>query len=115
MISKIVEHSRTKRPTRQDRKTSYLHDHLKEHQVALLSVQTQEREARKSRSYMSDNEYDDIDDMDQTMTWIGFNTIASRDALQIDIEQFNDMLELTKKIFRIMSTHTRSALPRMED
>ena len=29
--------------------------------------------------------------------WIGFNTIASRDALQIDIEEFDDMLDLTEK------------------
>ena len=35
---------------------------------------------------------DDIDNMDQTLTWIGFNTIASRDALQINIEQLEDML-----------------------
>ena len=35
--------------------------------------------------------------MEQTLTWIGFNTTASRDALQIDIEQFEDMIELTEK------------------
>ena len=48
---------------------------------------------------MSDdnNDDDDIDDMEQTLTWIGFNTISSRDALQIDIEQFEDMLELAEK------------------
>ena len=40
---------------------------------------------------------DDIKEMEQTLTWIGFNTIASRDALQINIEKFEDMLELTKK------------------
>ena len=44
-----------------------------------------------------DDDDDDIDVMEQTLTWIGFNTTASRDALQIDIEQFEDMLELTKK------------------
>ena len=46
---------------------------------------------------MSDNDDDDIDDMEQTLTWIGLNTIASRYALQIYIDQFEDMLELTKK------------------
>ena len=46
---------------------------------------------------MSDNEYDDINNMDQNPTWIGCNTIACRDALQIDIAQFGDMLQLTKK------------------
>ena len=40
---------------------------------------------------------DDIDVMEQTLTWIGFNTTASRDALHIDIDQFEDMLELTEK------------------
>ena len=40
---------------------------------------------------------DDIDEMEQTITWIGFNTIASRYALKIDIEKFEDMIELTKK------------------
>ena len=40
---------------------------------------------------------DDINEMEQMLTWIGFNTSASREALQIDIEQFEDMLELTKK------------------
>ena len=35
--------------------------------------------------------------MEQTLTWIGFNTTASRDALQIDIEQFGDMLELNQR------------------
>ena len=44
-----------------------------------------------------DNDDDDIDKMEQTLTWIGFNTIASRDALQIGIDQFEDMLELTNK------------------
>ena len=44
-----------------------------------------------------DNDDDNIDEMEQTLTWIGFNKTASRDALQIDIEQFEDMLELTKK------------------
>ena len=39
-----------------------------------------------------DNDCDDIDEMEQTLTWIGFNTTASREALQIDIEQFEDML-----------------------
>ena len=46
---------------------------------------------------MSDNEEDEINDMDQTLMWIGFNTIASREALQIDIEQLDDILELTEK------------------
>ena len=46
---------------------------------------------------MSDDDDDDIDDMDHTLMWIGFNTVASSEALQIDIEQFDDMLELTKK------------------
>ena len=46
---------------------------------------------------MSDNDDDAIDDMEQTLTWIGFDKIASRDALQIDFEQFEDMLELTEK------------------
>ena len=46
---------------------------------------------------MSEDDYDDIEDMDQTLTWIGLSTITSRDALQIDIEQFDDMLELTEK------------------
>ena len=40
---------------------------------------------------------DDIDEMEQTLTWIGFNTTASRDVLQTNIEQFEDMLELTEK------------------
>ena len=40
---------------------------------------------------MSNGDDDDIDNMDQTLTWIGFDTIASRDAIQIDIEQFDDM------------------------
>ena len=44
-----------------------------------------------------DDDDDDIDEMEQTLTWICFNTISSRDALQIDIEKFEDMLELTKK------------------
>ena len=44
-----------------------------------------------------DNDDDGIDEMEQTLTWIGFNTIASRDALQIGIDQFEDMLELTNK------------------
>ena len=35
--------------------------------------------------------------MEQALTWIGFNTVASRDTLQINIEQFEDMLELTEK------------------
>ena len=97
VISTIVNQSRIKGPTRQERKTSYLHDYQKEHQVALSSAQTQEREARKSRFNMSDDDDGDIDDMDQTLTWIGFNAIASRDTLQIDIEKFEDMLELTGK------------------
>ena len=46
---------------------------------------------------MSNDEDDDIDDMYQTLTWISFNTIASRDVLQIEIKQFDDMLELTEK------------------
>ena len=29
--------------------------------------------------------------------WIGFNTVASRESLQINNEQFYDMLELTEK------------------
>ena len=44
-----------------------------------------------------DDDDDNIDKMEQTLTWIGFNTIASRDALQIDIDPFEDMLELTEK------------------
>ena len=44
-----------------------------------------------------DNDDDDIDKMEQTLTWIGFNAIANKDALQIDIYQFKDMLELTEK------------------
>ena len=44
-----------------------------------------------------DDDDDDIDKIEQTLIWIGFNTISSRDALQIDIEKFEDMLELTKK------------------
>ena len=35
--------------------------------------------------------------MEQTLTWIVFNKNASMDALQMDIEQFEDMLELTEK------------------
>ena len=46
---------------------------------------------------MSNNGDDEINDMDHTLMWIGFNKIAVRDALQIVIEQFNDMLELTEK------------------
>ena len=48
---------------------------------------------------MRKNDYDDdeINKMEQTLTWIGFNTTASREALQIDIEQFEDILELTEK------------------
>ena len=48
VTSTIAEHSRTKLPTRQDRKAIYLHDYRKEHQVALSSAQTQERGARES-------------------------------------------------------------------
>ena len=48
VISTIVDNSRTKRPTSQERKASYLHDYQKEHQVALSSTKTQEREARDS-------------------------------------------------------------------
>ena len=44
-----------------------------------------------------DDDDDDIDKMEQTLTWISFNATASRDALQINIEQFEDMLELTEK------------------
>ena len=39
-----------------------------------------------------DDGYDDINEMEQTLTWIGFNTTASRDVLQTNIEQFEDML-----------------------
>ena len=46
-----------------------------------------------------DDDDDEIDEMEHTLTWIGFNTTASKDALQIDIEQFEDMLELTKNIY----------------
>ena len=42
-----------------------------------------------------DDDDDDIDKMEQTLTWISFKTTSSRDALQINIEQFEDMLELT--------------------
>ena len=45
----------------------------------------------------NDNDDDEIDKMEQTLTWISFNATASRDALQINIEQFEDMLELTEK------------------
>ena len=44
-----------------------------------------------------DDDDDDIDKIEQTLIWIGFNTISSRDALQIDIEKFEDMLELVEK------------------
>ena len=44
-----------------------------------------------------DDDDDEIDEKEHTLTWIGFNTTASRDALQIDIEQFEDMIELTEK------------------
>ena len=44
-----------------------------------------------------DDDNDGINDLDQTLTWIGFNTIDSRYAIQIDNEQFKEMLELTKK------------------
>ena len=46
---------------------------------------------------MSDDDDDNINDMDKNWMWIGFNTIVSREALQINIEQFDDMLELTEK------------------
>ena len=46
---------------------------------------------------MSDDDDDNINDMDKNRMWIGFNTIVSREALQINIEQFDDMLELTEK------------------
>ena len=48
---------------------------------------------------MSEDDDDDdaINKMEQTLTWIGFNTTASRDALQIDIEQFEYTLEFTEK------------------
>ena len=39
-----------------------------------------------------DNDYDDLDKMEQTRMWISFNTTASSNAHQIDIEQFEDML-----------------------
>ena len=32
-----------------------------------------------------ENDDEDIDEMDQTLMWIGFNKTASRDALQIYI------------------------------
>ena len=44
-----------------------------------------------------DDDDNDINEMEQRLTYIGFNTTASRDSLQIDIDQFRDMLELTKK------------------
>ena len=44
-----------------------------------------------------DDDDDDINKMEQTRTWIGFNTTASRGTLQINIEQFEDILKLTKK------------------
>ena len=44
-----------------------------------------------------DDDDDDIDKMEQTLTWISFKTTSSRDALQIETEQFEDMIELTKK------------------
>ena len=62
-----------------------------------------------------DEDDDDIDEMEQTLTWIDFNTTDSRYALQIDIDQFKDMLELIKKKNRILSIHTQSALSRMAD
>ena len=81
VISTIVEQSRTERPTRQDSTDSYLHDYQKELQVLLSPAQTPKREARKSRFNMSNDDDDDINNMDQTLTWISLNTIASRDAL----------------------------------
>ena len=44
-----------------------------------------------------DNDDDDTEETEQTLTWICFNTISSRYVIQIDIDQFEDMLELTKK------------------
>ena len=44
-----------------------------------------------------DDDHDDINEMEQTLTWISFNTTASRDALQIGIEEFKDILELIER------------------
>ena len=46
---------------------------------------------------MSDDDDDEINNMAQTLMRISFNTFASREAIQINIEQFEDMLELTEK------------------
>ena len=46
---------------------------------------------------MIDDDDDDIDDMAQTLMLIGFNRVSSREALQIYMEQFDDMLELNEK------------------
>ena len=43
------------------------------------------------------NDDDDINETEQTLTWVGFNTTASSDAIQINIEQFENMIELTEK------------------
>ena len=46
---------------------------------------------------INDDDDDDIDDMAQTLMLIGFNKVSSREALQIYMEQFDDMLELNEK------------------
>ena len=56
-----------------------------------------------------DDDDDDVDKTEQTLTWIGFNTTSIRYALQINIEQFEDMIELTKKDIldlQILSTYS---------
>ena len=39
-----------------------------------------------------DDDDDEINEMEQTLMWIGFNKTAISNAHQIDIAQFEDML-----------------------
>ena len=54
----------------------------------------QKREKQSSPWFnMGEDDDDDIEKMEQKLMWIGFNTTASRGALQINIDQFEDILE----------------------
>ena len=44
---------------------------------------------------MSNDDDDNIDNMAQTLMWIGFNKVTSRESFKIDVEQFDGVWELT--------------------
>ena len=46
---------------------------------------------------MSNDDYDEISDMAQNLMWTGFNAFAMREALQVDIDQFDDILQIPEK------------------